>query len=46
MYNDHPELVLLAREQLSFKTMVEAFEDTRVELIPDIVFFLENKLQM
>ena len=46
MYNDHPELVLLAREPLSFKTMVEAFEDTSVELIPDIVFFLENKLQM
>ena len=25
--------------------MIEAFENTHIELIPDIVFFLENKLQ-
>lgn len=46
VYNDHPELILLAREQRSYKGMIEAFEDTRVELVPDIVFFLENKLQL
>ena len=43
-YNDNKNLVLLAREKRSYKLMTKIFTDNNVYLCPDIVFYLEGKI--
>lgn len=42
VYNSHPSLTLLAREDKSYKTMKEFFKHNKIIEVPDIVFYLED----
>lgn len=44
-YDDHPLLMLAARDRRSFEFMLQHFEKPSVVLIPDMVNFLAGKLQ-
>lgn len=46
IYNSHSNLILLAREETSFNIMKKNFPNCKVELCPDIVFYLNNKLDI
>jgi len=46
VYNSHSNLTLLAREETSFNIMKKNFLNCKVELCPDIVFYLNNKLDI
>lgn len=42
IYNSHPDLTLLAREEKSYEIMKRLFTNAKVIKCPDIVFSLEN----
>ncbi|MEW9080439.1 glycosyltransferase [Terrisporobacter glycolicus] len=44
IYNNHKDLTLLAREEKSYELMKESFYNCNVFLCPDIVFYLNNKI--
>lgn len=46
IYNNHNNLILLAREEKSFNIMKKNFNNCKVSLCPDIVFYLNNKLEI
>lgn len=46
VYNSHPSLILFAREEFSYKFMMEHYKKARVLLVPDIVFYLQKKLDI
>lgn len=45
VYNSHKDLTLIAREEKSYKTMKESFTNCKVILCPDIVLYLNHKLE-
>ena len=44
IYNAHPDLVLFAREKVSFAAMKQLFPRCRVMLVPDIVLSLQPEI--
>ena len=46
IYNNHPNLKLIARETLSYEIMSKYFNRAEVILNPDIVLFLFNKFEV
>lgn len=43
IYNSHKDLTMLAREDRSYKFMKKNFSNAKIELVPDIVFYLYKK---
>lgn len=46
VYNGHPSLILFAREEFSYKFMCEKYKRANIGLVPDIVFYLQKKLNI
>lgn len=44
IYNNHPDLTLIAREEKSYEVMKKEFFNNKIIKCPDIVFYLNNKL--
>lgn len=42
IYNNHPNLILVAREELSYLKMIESFPNARILLAPDVVFSMNK----
>lgn len=45
IYNNHKDLTLIAREEKSYRMMKEVFKNCKVILCPDIVLYLNDKLE-
>jgi len=43
VYNQHPDLVFVAREKVSYKLMQKHFDNTKILLTPDIVLSLDKR---
>lgn len=46
VYNSHDDLIVIAREEKSYEIMKKAFNKCTVMLNPDMVLYLNNKLQV
>lgn len=46
LYNSHNNLIILAREEKSFDIMSENFTNNKIIKCPDIVFYLNNKINI
>lgn len=44
IYNSHPNLTLIAREQFTYKLMTEVFINCKIIINPDIVFYLSKTI--
>ena len=42
----HKKILILAREKKSYKKMQEYFENNKIMLVPDIVLYLKNKIDI
>lgn len=46
IYNSHPNLTIIAREDKSYDVMKSEFSNINIVKCPDIVFYLNNKLEL
>lgn len=43
IYSQHPDLLLLAREEVSYRTMQKLYPSVKIQLVPDIVMSLDKR---
>ena len=44
IYNSHTDLTIIAREKTSYKNMIKEFNKCKIILNPDIVLYLNDKI--